>query len=288
MANVPIVTSRPIDFSSRINEFKVKQDKLKDLFKIKDDIEISTGNFHSGIQADRYNKMISIPLSFLLKVEDIPPAFRISGLNDPRFDDENFLGQVARWLNVKIKEAGLDSKCNPITVLDVQKMFMLMNEPEQFEKSKDFVFAHEVAHFTQNSLTNYLIIIGASIAATIIIFACPIPLSIATAAYAAFSVAQLVGIVMLRKFYEKDADLKAAEALQDTSGGIYFNNFRLECNKRMMEQKECPEWIKWLHDAQGNFRVDILHPSLSERIKYLKEWSPQQNQGLFATHVHAH
>lgn len=180
-------TTRPIDFNSRFNEYKTKCNNLKEIYNIKDEIKLDIAAFNSSICANRWTKSISIPISFLLKVEDIPAQFRVSGLEDPRINDENFLRQVAQWLNTKISE-GFGSNVPSVSTSDVH--------------------------------------------------------------------------------------LKAAEALKDASGGIYENNLSLEWNQQLLAQEDCARWVKWTHDAEGNFLLDVLHPSLTERNKYLRKWSP--------------
>jgi hypothetical protein len=269
-------TTRPIDFNSRFNEYKTKCNNLKEIYNIKDEVKLDIGGFNSGPSTDRWTKTVTIPISFLLKVEDIPAQFRVSGLEDPRINDENFLRQVAQWLNTKISE-GFGSTGPQVKHSDVQKMFLWMNDPALFEKSKDFVFAHEVAHCSQSLWREVALSaawIGGGIVLSIVFFLNPIPAAVLIAVASVMVVAQVASAIFLSRFHEKEADLKAAEALKDASGGIYENNHSLEWNQQLLAQESCPRWIKWTHDAEGNFLLDVLHPSLTERNKYLREWSP--------------
>lgn len=222
-------TTRPIDFNSRIAEYKTKCDNLKNIYNIKDEIKLDVAGFNSGASTNRWTKTVSIPISFLLKVEDIPAQFRVSGLEDPRINDQNFLGQVAQWLNTKVSE-GFGSNSPSVKPSDVQKMFLWMNDPALFEKSKDFVFAHEVAHCTQSLWREVALSaawIGGGIAITILFLVNPIPSAALIAVTSVMIVAQLASVLFLSRFNEKEADLKAAEALKDTSGGIIKITVRL-------------------------------------------------------------
>lgn len=59
-----------------------------------------------------FKNTVHLPPWFLLKYEDIPSQFRITSIDDPRLNDQNFLNEMAKWMNGKIKEFGLSSTCD--------------------------------------------------------------------------------------------------------------------------------------------------------------------------------
>ena len=76
--------------------------------------------------------------------------------------------------------------------------------------------------------------------------------------------------------HEKNADLKAVEALGTVKGLISYFNKSVEFNKEMSQKS-----IKYrlLTAKNGDFYGDLLYPLISTRINYLKKFERENNLG---------
>ena len=285
-----------------------------------------------------------IPSWFLLKQEDIPQHLRITNMQDPRLNDKKFLNEMLEWMNGKIKEIhqlGLSTNADPINKKTLRFLIGLMSDPEGFEKSKDFVVAHELSHLSHDLKGRFifekikefivayapiaLCVASVVLSAALLIFS---PLSFLSVLGISLGVGVLVGAInvsisignhiyntnnlipfMLKE--EKQADMDAQRILRDSAGGVHFfekvTEFNKEMKKRALDKltsktgesglvvggvpielpsisitdpcgsyKRVVKFVTRLFriigvDEEGNNTGDVTHPSLTDRIKYLKE-----------------
>lgn len=255
-------------------------------------VEVSLCPFAESPHAQLKENVIQLPSWFLLRYDDIPQRFRIDDIDDPRIRDQDFLNDLARWINGKFREAGI---CHVVRFADYgifQTVILLLRDRDLFEKSKDFILAHELAHlnhsqveegkfYSENmqrsvsaggliggilllilalSLIPYVPIAVSLVAGGIGVALCSLPLlrGRSEPARSVCSVAE-----------EKLADMDAVEALQDARGGIYrFETFRLH----YLGVRESNPSARNRVDALGNNLEDRDHPPLTERIAYLRQW----------------
>jgi hypothetical protein len=238
--------------------------------------------------------IIKVPSWFLFKYNDIPQNFRITNVNDPRLTDSSFLKAFAAFLNSKISESGLSCICHRADDTTLAKVIRLLRDPVLYEKSKDFILGHELAHSFVNQCIKvnlsrrlkeifsiggigYGIFLLFLALALIPLVATTVTVCIATCAVTITVIS--IGIWIKRSNEktvphpnlspiqeEKFADLLAAQILGDAEGGIYY--FKTTMIHHLA--------IRCLHkkkfDALGNHLKDTKHPKLSERVEYLQKW----------------
>jgi Zn-dependent protease with chaperone function len=153
----------------------------------------------------------------------------------------------------------------------------------------DFILAHEIGHITQNWLPAE-IALGTAIPVTAVIIAvamlilCPPTLPIIIAAVALCTLTLAVGMpgmvisqIAFSRRNEKQADRAAFEACSKSTTRTVIAN--LKESQRYLQRKRNEErrpflkrlWRKITISPQGNNRLDLFHPSLSQQIAYLED-----------------
>ena len=255
---------------------------------------------------------MQIPFWMLFRHEDIPFHLRRTEFNALKLTDQNFLNQLAVWMNVKINEAGLIAVSCPGNFGILQEaMMLLLNRPEFSEKANDFIIGHEVAHLAHelerenaffiqkiNKIT-FLVTLGIiSILFVTCLTAVLVPLcgvGVAVTAGVSSLVISSGSFIWLSAQYlplpsvpspleeEKNADLDSVEALQSAAGGIYYFEVS-QCHNQLVRSSRLS--LSTAYDTEGNNLLDGTHPLLSERIAYLNAWQSQLVQPLESRVVH--
>ena len=171
-------------------------------------------------------------------------------------------------------------------------------DPELFidmpEDQQEFLLAHEISHIKKNDV--FSIFVGSALIGVIATVALCIlfpPLAVFSPVWGsgAFYLGALIsGIAMacLSIWRESCADKLAFDACSEEGkkGAIqFFEDFReggIEYRNEEDISVISRIWRKFSITKQGNFRLDLLHPSLTSRIKYLKQRAPILPQQVMA------
>jgi hypothetical protein len=287
------VSSSRITYEQRWREVQTKLRTLEEKIGILSPIHFFTGGFHEIPGALNYDRAIRLPSWFLLKPEDIPPDLYIDNLNDARLRNPLFLNRFRDHINIKIIQLGLASICAPADADSLRRLIELLKDPSQFEKAKDFLLAHELAHlFHSQEMWRHQevgrkAVGGMMTAAVIMLFIvafCPLihPV-IFLSGYGVVCIITVASVCTCLKLpwkptlsaieQEKEADLDAADTLGDASGGIYW--FKNEMVNNLHCRRRFPELARHI-DGQGNNTNDKGHPPHSERVAYLSQWQAQR------------
>jgi hypothetical protein len=276
----------------RFEEIKSKIQSLEGQMGVKKRVHLGFCEFNESPCAIFPTNIVKIPAWFLFKYDDIPQRFQIATMDDPRLTDPRFLNEFSDWMNEKLFEAGLSSVVRPIHHGVLQIVIKLMHDPDLYEKSKDFVLGHELAHLDhdQTQLQASLSLLG--ITGGIFLFSLAlaiIPFVQLTISVTVIAVAVIVSISSVLGWMnkgglpvslpsveeEKKCDLDSVKALQDANGGIYwFETYRRHNLAFRRQNSASAQDI----DAWGNDLNDKKHPPWTERIAYLREWQSQHPQ----------
>lgn len=293
-SNTIPLTSSSFDYGRRSEELRQKMRFFETAFGMNEQISLTVGDFTSSPCAKFPENTMQIPSWFLFRAEDIPVRFHIANLDDPRMTDPNFLNQMADWMNEKIREAGLTSLCRPADRGVLQHVIKLLRDPSLYEKSRDFIIGHEMAHLAHSlemdktsSIQDILetlcfagIVTGILFLFLAVAFLPFVTVSVTlTIAGVAIAISGISCIAWFNRAAkppapsdveeEKNADLDSVKALKDASGGVYYFETSRQHNLAIrLTNSERRNRI----DAQGNNLGDKKHPPLSDRIAYLRQW----------------
>ncbi len=283
--------------NTRFEELKSKIQSLESQMGIKKKVRLEFCEFNKPCQAFLNKNIVKVSTWFLFKPDDIPPKFRITTTDDPRLVDDSFLNELSDWMNGKLREMGLSSLVCPIDHGALQSRIRSMCDPNLYEKSKDFLLAHEVAHlshaetegqlihshYIQSSLSLLGIVGGVfllSLAISIIPFV-HLTITLTVIAVAVIvSVSSIFGwmnrqalpVPLSSITEEKKADLDAVKALRDANGGIHhFETTR----RHYLAVRRHNIASRQVIDDNGNNLKDKEHPPLAERVAYLRQWQLQ-------------
>ena len=288
----------PFNGTVRRDELLAKVREIENRLGLAQRVKLELSPFHETPCAVVAGNAIRLPTWFLFRYEDIPQRLRISDMEDPRLGDDHFLNELAEWMNTQFREAGLSSTVRPADHGILQLVIKFMRDRNLYEKSKDFTISHELAHLNHAQADlktlNLHSMNEATSAAGIIGGILLLVLAVATMPFVPLTVTLIVGgvaiMVSVGSIYafdkmkfpfartaleeEKLADLDAARALQDATGGIYlFETYR---NQNQGVRRSDPSKMATI-DAYGNNLSDRKHPPLTERIAYLEEWQAQNS-----------
>jgi hypothetical protein len=288
---------------ARLDEIKSKIRILESKMGMAKSVGLILGQFNETPCAQLKNNAISLPTWFLFKYEDIPLRFRMTDLNDPRLGDQNFLNELADWMNAKFYEAGVMSVIRPADYGILQAVIKFMRDRDLYEKSKDFTVSHELAHLNHAQVeqqTLYLhnvpeaISVAGILGGILLLF-----LTVSIIPFVHLAVTLTVGGIaatistlgilawlnknklltsLSSKEEEKIADMDAAKALQNAEGGIYL--FETYCQQNLAVRRNNPT-LRTFIDENGNNLRDKNHPPLTERIAYLRQWQSQHFQRAY-------
>lgn len=291
---VPVSNSRSqFNYQARFGELQTKVRDYEKKLNILSPVDLSIIKFHKSACA-KYGsgRSVNLPSWYLFKPEDIPPRFRITDLNDRRLVSPAFLDEFAGWMNEKIAEMGLTTVCRSVDRGTLQRVVYLLRDPALYEKAKDFVIGHEMAHlahfqgrgleriYQKLSIVGVMVgifslILVVSIAPVVhlTITLCTAGIAIAItggSALAWFNRAGSVDVSAVEE--EKAADLDSAKMLKDASGGIYY--FQSTADRQQAVRRSNPLAHTNI-DERGNNLKDIEHPPLTERVAYLRQWQAE-------------
>ena len=287
------------DSRSRFNyqvRFVELQTKVRDYEKkmnILNPVDLSIIKFHKSARAKSGRaRSVNLPSWYLFKHEDIPDRFRIADLNDRRLVNSAFLNDLAGWMNEKIREMGLTTVCRPVDHGTLQRFIYLLRDPILYEKAKDFVIGHEMAHLSHHQeralhrvyeklsvggvmMGIFSLILAVSIAPIVhlTITVCVTGIAIAItggSALAWFNRAKESDPVAVEE--EKAADLDSAKVLKDAAGGIYY--FQSSIDHLLAIRRSNPSEHRNI-DERGNNLKDKDHPPLTDRVAYLRQWQTE-------------
>ncbi len=288
------------NYAERMGELSRKLQDYETRLNLGTSAKLAVVGFSESPSALLNKNIVNIPSWFLFKYEDIPARFRVADINDPRLTNTGFLNEVAHWMNEKIGEAGLSGICRPADRGRLQAFLKLLRDPEFYEKSKEFTLGHELAHLShaQTEQQAYLmqgvqqtVSIGGVIAGLYILFLSvsllPVVNIAVSVGVAALAIVITIGgiLVWLNRTEippspssieeEKRADLDAVAMLGDARGGIY--SFSNEISHNLAVRRGNPIGTTNIDDRGNNLR-DTKHPSLTDRVAYLRQWQSQHYQ----------
>lgn len=278
----------------RLAEIKSKIQNLENRMGVQNRVEVKLCPFAESPHALLRENVIQLPSWFLFRYDDIPERFRLASVDDPRVTNRDFLNDLAGWINGKLQEAGISHLVRPADYGILQSTIMTMRDRELFEKSKDFILGHELAHlnYTQVEQNKFysdkvqeavfgggliggilLMVLSVSLLPYIPIFVSLVAggiglaLSIGSCVNALKNSSSHSAVTAVAE--EKHADLDSADALLDARGGIYrFDTLRIH----HLGIRRANPAMRDRIDEHGNYLEDTKHPPLTERIAYLRQW----------------
>ncbi len=246
---------------------------------------------------------VFLPSYYFLQFEDIPLHFRVTGFDDPRLQDEQFLQGFWNWLKSAMQINFVHDNAAQFDRYLIREVLVGMQNPALWEGAKDFLLAHEISHrihlhqeqehqFLADAnrkyyLTGALVIGCLTCLCMLVGFGLELSIIVAVASGA-------VGLTLcsmpcylfynetykffhrgkhsdveqlgLKRQQEKEADISAIRACQTADGGVYFFNVKRAINLRFYPGQSTP---------QGDDPTDLHHPPLSERVTYLRAALPR-------------
>ena len=171
-----------------------------------------------------------------------------------------------------------NAKGDPASPSEARSFFGIPDGPEA-NKIRSFLIAHEISHIKNNDCLN-MDLIQAVTSISLCVLSCVVPESDIVIKGTAFILAPLVGSIfkmMYLRHRESEADASAARLLGDVEGGVaFFKNMQAQ----MLSTRNGPHasfmsklYNKIAISSEGNNRLDLTHPSLSQRINQLKSLS---------------
>jgi hypothetical protein len=303
--SIPQLNHRDVFFSpfnkdERFEEIKSRIRHLEGKMGVGKSVQLALNAFHKSPCAYLGQNTIKLPTWFLFKYEDIPAGFRVASLDDPRLLESHFLNELAAWMNEKFREAGLSSVIRPADHGTLQRVIGLMRDCDLYEKSRDFTLGHELAHlnhtqvkerilqalYLQESVSAagivggiFLLCVALSIipfvhlTVTLIVAGVAISVSIAAIVFWLNKATPPASISSVEE--EREADMDALNTLQEARGGIhYFETLR---QQNLAVRQSNPDQRRVI-DENGNNLRDKKHPTLTERIAYIRHWQSQHLQ----------
>jgi len=238
--------SSPFNARARLDEIESKICTLKRKIGVDKIIKLALGQFSESPCAQLKNNTIKLPTWFLFRYDDLPQRFRIANLDDPRLEDLNFLEELAQWMNIKFREAGLLSVISPADYGILQRVIKLMRDRDLYEKSKDFTLGHELAHLNYAQVKQQILyshniqecvsttgIIGGILLLFITVSMIPFVHLTITLTVGGIAVTVSILAILARlnktppafpsaKEEEKKPDINVLKALKKEIGGFYF------------------------------------------------------------------
>ncbi len=233
----------------------------------------------------------------LIDLQKIPSEFRITDIEDPRLDDDEFLAGFVSWLSSYLKMDGLSfQNLSSIEKKEIKCLLRLTRNPQMLEKAIEGGVYHEFAHIFFKHLLNqpYELtyqatrkILGAIFLGGMAItyfrrknysFLRGMIITLLGTGGAALTSACLTirawNVKLKREF---EADEKACKALQDTSGLIYYfdtKNKHLDIElKKWKTNFKGSEFMKKIGEIILPYllRYPPTHPSDKARVENLQK-----------------
>ncbi len=215
-----------------------------------EEIRIGMDTFSSSPSAHSSTNIIYIPPMFLLDPSEIPSTFKGLPDNSPLLQNSQFIDSFIYWLNLNLDLSDLTPESLGTFQREQVVLFLKMLEkPDIYEKAKEFVLAHEIAHLYFNHGEEKV---------------------------SSWNVIGQLRQASRWRNYEKDADIRAVETLCEKEGGIYlFKKFQ-EHFKHLHHtpQEKVVDKVlsSMLFTSKGDVRFgNSDHPSESERIEYISK-----------------
>lgn len=180
---------------------------------------------------------------------------------------------------VEVRFRGDYGQASGNTLLPGRAGFIIGKEFLELPRNEqEFIILHELAHLKHNDMLKGGALYSLAVAVTI----CVIPLLTTSIIIisSAPATAGLVAFFAYSKYFEKRADITAFAhcSPEGKAGGIaFFQKLRIKllCVRSDSEAGIVRKVLrKLLISDSGDFRLDVVHPSFSERVKYLTELSP--------------
>jgi hypothetical protein len=278
--------------SSKPDASALKNERKERLLEIIRDLAVQQGfdrkNIHVQIRDDLYISAEAIQVTekgglilvyplMLVEPQDLVD-FQITGINDPKLFDDQFLESVKKHI-----EKILDIKENKLAIFNKKELgflLLLMQNPEKWEKAKKFILCHELEHIhqkhTYKKLANqrptgtYLAIsISTSLLGYFDALEQILPSSLLwTVAAAATSkwVWTKWNESCERYAIELEADRGAVNQLKNIEGIDYMMKSKMEFNK---VARASSSFFSLIYNSQGESLLDKFgnYPSLQERLK---------------------
>lgn len=280
---LPEIASRMNSMNTRIKEIAhnmgyLAKDRLAASFQ--SDKKTDHYNWHDcsmAVSGGRDGGEVFIPKLFLINISDLPQNLKVTHVNDPRLQSDDYIICVAKEAQklLGISNISIDKRL----ISNIRAHLLIALNPDTKKKSLDFIFGHEIAHLYSDDsirkrnhdskcpwtarqwLTSFLIAAAVCISVGAVFFSTPLGI---TSFVVGGVIGQCVGGVYLLKslkYNEKkfsraceiEADVRAARTLKENIGGIHFF--------KIMQK------IYGNHDATWS-----THPSYDDRIAALTNY----------------
>lgn len=230
---------------------------------------------------------IDVPSLLLLDIDDIPQDLRITNPSDPRLEDDKFVQKISDWISDRFEIPR--AKISRLQKEGLKVYLKFIQNPETAKKAIKFIIKHELGHVANNHGEHYLrfyfksigVCLSFSIIATIIL-AFVLPVSVfsflitvlVASNISSFALCKIGGIFIALQ-HEREADAFAIQNDRSAAdGGIYYFELVKSHFKALRERTDLSLKERMLSklyfSSDGDSRLDLYHPSESERIKTIK------------------
>ena len=233
----------------------------------------------------------------LIDLQKIPSQFHITDIEDPRLNDDEFLAEFVSWLSSYLKMDGLSlQNLSSAEKKEIICLLRLTRNPQMFEKAIEAGIYHELAHiFFKHPLNQpYELTYQATLKLLGSIFLTGMMLTyfarknysflrralitlLGTGGAALASACLTIRAWNISQKQEFEADEKACNAFQDTSGSIYYfdtKNKHLDIElKKWKTNFKGSEFMKKIGEIILPFllRYPPTHPSDKARAENLQK-----------------
>lgn len=159
-------------------------------------------------------------------------------------------------------------------VAEVKDQYVIVRFREGFydkdSEAAGFILKHEVGHVEHDDLF-YRTVGQEVVALPVALLAASKFSTISTVA--AYGFFRLAFAISYSNWCEVRADDFAMElsSKEELQGGLRHFTSMLERNRKAVDREDVPSWMKKFVSPEGEFYLDILHPSLSSRVEKVKK-----------------
>lgn len=219
--------------------------------------------------------VVTVPPLLFISPDEFPPHLRISSLNDPKLEQDNYFEEVAEWLyqtfpQIQKKKIGWKDK-------EAFKLYIrFMQNPDMARRGFNFCMHHETAHIFHNHKTPTAFYMILSVVLAIIMGICAsFILAMIHVIFLSITIS-LLSYHVLNIFHsrsqEKEADSTAIKITRDADGAAYLFQQIQEQQKEIKKRKDVPFYVKWLIISSGDdLTMALTHDLESRRIACIRK-----------------
>ncbi len=225
-----------------------------------------------GLTAALYGTVIP-----LMRATPLIPYFGEEGLEEDQQIVNDLRGRMGISKEVQVRRTPVkgifEYAAFGAFLLPFTQSFLIPQRSEDWpleEGAKFFIYAHEIAHLERNDVLKTTLILTITFVVVAILFSLVVLIDMALTLGL---IAGIVAMIIYSRYSEKKADLRACEVATDDEiieGALFFEQMRVEKLDSYRECKRLGLLIAVLMSENGDDPYDLFHPSLSERVTYIR------------------